>query len=213
MSAPAGFTGGEAGPREAGTRERLLLAAVEVIQKGGFAAASVAAIADRAGVAAGTLYRHFPSKADLFVEVVRSISEREVVAMYLAAGRVTGFRERFEAVVATYAGRALGNRPLAWALIYEPVDPLVDVERLVHRRKYSQYMARLLREGVLVGSLPAQDTDLAAAAVVGVIGETLVGPLSPIAHDTAPEQEIVGAIVGLCRRVVGMETPERGDRG
>ena len=60
----------------------------------------------------------------------------------------------------------------------------------------------------MVGSIPAQDTDLAAAAVVGVIGETLIGPLSPIAHDTAPEQEIVAAIVGLCRRVVGLDAPE-----
>ncbi len=187
---------------------RLLLAAAEVIQKGGWGAASVAAIALRAGVATGTLYRHFSSKTDLFVDVVRSISEREVDAMYLAAGKVAGFSERFDAVVATYAGRALRNRPLAWALIYEPVDPLVDAERLVYRRDYSRYMARLLREGVEIGAVPSQDTDLAAAAVVGVIGETLVGPLSPVAHHTTPEQETVAAIVGLCRRVIGLEPPE-----
>jgi len=194
----------EAGPRAAGTRERLLLAAAEVIQKGGWGAASVAAIADQAGVAAGTLYRHFPSKADLFVEVVRSISEREVEAMYLAAGRVTGFGERFDAVVTTYASRALRNRPLAWALVYEPVDPLVDAARLAYRRTYSESMARLLREGIEAGALPPEDADLAAAAVVGVIAETLVGPLSPVAHDTAPEQEIVAAIVEFCRRVIGL---------
>ncbi len=197
----------EAETRGSETRERLLLSAVEVIGKGGWGAASVAAIAERAGVAAGTLYRHFESKADLFAEVIRSISEREADAMYLAAGKESGFSARFDAVVATYAGRALRNRPLAWALVYEPVDPLVDAERLAYRRIYSRYMARLLKEGVDLGALPPQDTDLAAAAVVGVIHETLIGPLSPVAHETAPQQEIVRAIVRLCRRVIGSEAP------
>jgi AcrR family transcriptional regulator len=35
------------------TRERLVRAATEVIESGGYAAASVAAVAERAGVAAG----------------------------------------------------------------------------------------------------------------------------------------------------------------
>jgi AcrR family transcriptional regulator len=54
------------------TRERLLSAAVELLEEGGYAAASVAAIAERGGVSAGALYRHFPSKAELFVEVFRT---------------------------------------------------------------------------------------------------------------------------------------------
>ena len=43
------------------------------------------AIAERAGVAAGTLYRHFASKEELFVEVFRSVCDREVRAMRAAA--------------------------------------------------------------------------------------------------------------------------------
>ena len=59
----------------AGTRERLLAAAQELIEEGGYGAATVVAIADRAGVAAGTLYRHFTSKEELFVELFRSVCE------------------------------------------------------------------------------------------------------------------------------------------
>jgi AcrR family transcriptional regulator len=194
------------------TRALLLRAAAEVIEKGGWGAASVAAIAERAGVAAGTLYRHFPSKTDLFVEVVRSISEREVDAMYLASGKETGFSARFDAVVATYARRALHNRPLAWALVYEPVDPQVDAERLAYRRSYSRYMARLLEEGVKVGALARQDTELAAAAVVGVIHETLIGPLSPVASQSGSEAETVAAIAALCRRVIGLDHATNANR-
>ena len=66
------------------TRERLLAAAQALIEEGGYGAASVIAIADRAGVAAGTLYRHFASKEELFVEVFRSVCEREERAMRAA---------------------------------------------------------------------------------------------------------------------------------
>jgi len=198
--------GKEAEAQTDGMRERLLRAAAEVIQEGGWGAASVVAIAERAGVATGALYRHFPSKAELFAEVLRAVTQREVGAMRAAASATDNFAERFEAVVATYASRALRNRRLAWALVYEPVDPLVDAQRLAYRRDYRENMARLLRKGIKAGAILPQDVNLAAAAVVGVIAETLVGPLSPVGDDHTSEQEIVEAIVAFCRRVVGLAT-------
>jgi len=187
-----------------GTRARLLHAAAEVIQDGGWAAASVGAIAARAGVAAGTLYRHFDSKAELFVEVFRAVSQREMTAMRAAETAEMAVGERFDAVVGTYAGRALRNRRLAWALVYEPLDATVDAERLAYRRAYCQGMAALIRRAIAAGAIPRQDADLAAAAVVGVIAETLVGPLSPVARDTRSDEAIVRAIVTFCRRVIGL---------
>jgi AcrR family transcriptional regulator len=181
------------------TRERLVAAAREVIEQGGYAAASVAAIAERAGVATGTLYRHFPSKAELFVEIVRSTSRRELEAMRRVATAPGTFADRLEAVVTTYAHRALRKRRLAWALVYEPADPLVDAERLAYRRQYARHMADFLRTGIAAGEIPDQDVELAAAAIVGVISEVLVGPLSPVADGAPPEDEVVAAIVGFCR--------------
>lgn len=188
----------------AGTRERLLSAAAQVIQEGGWGSASVGAIAQRAGVAAGTLYRHFDSKADLFIEVFRTVSEREMVAMRSADATSTDMGERFSAVVRTYASRALANRRLAWALVYEPLDAAVDRERLAYRRTYREGMAALIRLGIADGALPPQDADLAAAAVVGVISESLVGPLSPVATQSASEEQLVETIVTYCRRVIGL---------
>jgi AcrR family transcriptional regulator len=186
-----------------GTRTRLLHAAAEVIQEGGWGSASVGAIARRAGVAAGTLYRHFPSKADLFLEVFRAVSQREMTAMRAAEEAATSIGERFDAIVGTYARRALHNRRLAWALVYEPLDASVDAERLAYRRLYCEGMAGLIRKGIEAGAIPQQDPNLAAAAVVGVIAETLVSPLSPVAADTAPEEAMVQTIVTFCRRVLG----------
>jgi AcrR family transcriptional regulator len=189
--------------RDGATRERLLAAAREVLERGGYATASVVAIAERAGVSAGALYRHFPSKAELFVEVFRAAADGELAALNAAAAQAQSYAARLEAAVATYARRALHNRRLAWALVYEPVDPLVDAERLVYRRSYCRNMASLLRQGIAAGEFPDENPELTAAALVGVIAETLVGPLSPIGGTTASENEIVASLLRLCRRAVG----------
>ncbi|MBO0881999.1 MAG: TetR/AcrR family transcriptional regulator [Mycobacterium sp.] len=194
----------ETGTQTASTGDRLLRSAAELMREGGYASASVGAIAERAGLARGALYRHFPSKAELFVEVFREAAERELSAMRVASEQSDVFPERFEAVIATYAASALQNRRLAWALVYEPVDALVDAERLVYRRRYRDGMAQLLRDGIAAKAIPAQNVELTAAAVVGAIAETLVGPLSPLAGRTPDEAQIVAGIVGFCRRAIGL---------
>jgi AcrR family transcriptional regulator len=187
------------------TRERLLAVARELIEEGGYGSASVAAIADRAGVAAGTLYRHFVSKEDLFVDVFRSVCAGEERAMRLAAQTADSApaADRLEEVLATFAERALRNPRLAWALIAEPVDPLVDAERLAYRARYAAVIADVLEGGIASGELPAQDARLTAAALVGGCAEALVGPLSPVAGSTVAAAEVVEAIRTFAVRAVG----------
>ena len=194
----------------ASTRQRLVNAASALLDEGGYAAAPVAAIAERAGLATGALYRHFPSKAELFVEVLRAEGDRQLEEMRVAAGRHEAFEKRLEAVITSYATSALSRRRLAWALVYEPVDPLVDAERLAYRRLYRDSLAELLRQGIEAGAMPDQDVDFAAAALVGAIAEVLVGPLSPLALGSEPEA-VVARVVEFCRRAVGVEagTPAR----
>jgi AcrR family transcriptional regulator len=188
------------------TRERLLVSARALIEEGGYGAATVVAIADRAGVAAGTLYRHFASKEDLFVELFRSVCTREERAMRAAGLQMpaeASATERLETVLATFAARALGNPRLAWALIAEPVDPLVDAERLAYRERYAALIAEQLRAGIAARELPAQNVELTAAALVGGCGEALVGPLSPVARRGPQAGEIVDALRTFVRRAVG----------
>jgi AcrR family transcriptional regulator len=182
------------------TRQRLLAAARELIEEGGYGSASVAAIADRAGVAAGTLYRHFPSKEELFLEVFRDVCAGEERAMRAAADEAgPGAVDRLEAVLATFARRALQNRSLAWALLAEPVDPVVDAERLAYRERYASLVADELRAAVDAGEIPAQDIAFTAAALVGGCGEALVGPLSSVEGS----DEVVDAIEAFVRRAIG----------
>jgi AcrR family transcriptional regulator len=185
------------------TRERLLAAARELIEEGGYASASVAAIAERAGVASGTLYRHFTSKEDLFVEVFRSVCSHEERAMVAAAESLPAGAaavERLEAVLTTFARRALQNRRLAWALLAEPVDQRVDAERLAYRERYASRVAAELTAAVAARDIPEQDVAFTAAALVGGCGEALVGPLSA---DEPSAEDVVGSLRTFVRRAIG----------
>lgn len=110
---------------------------------------------------------------------------------------------RLEAVLATFAQRALSNPRLAWALIAEPVDPRVDAERRAYRERYAAMIAEFLRAGIEAGELPAQNAELTAAALVGGLGEVLVGPLSPVSAGGPRAGEVVKALRTFVRRAAG----------
>jgi AcrR family transcriptional regulator len=165
--------------RKAATRERIVVAALEQVADGGYASAGVHAVAARAGVAVGTVYRHFPSKAELFAEVFRRASQREldvVTEVTAADGRPAS--ERCAAGVEAFCRRALAGPVLAYAQIAEPVDPTVESERLRLRRGYRDVFAGALDDGIASGELRQHDSQTVAAALVGALGEALVGPLS-----------------------------------
>ena len=165
--------------RAAGVRARILEAAHDLLAEGGYMAATVHAVAGRAGVATGTVYRHFPGKEDLLGEVFRRASQREVDAVAAAAGdRQRSAGERIAAAVETFVRRALAEPVRAYALLAEPVDPAVEIERLIFRRAYAGLFAGALADGVARGELEPMDVDLVAAALVGALGEALVGPLA-----------------------------------
>jgi AcrR family transcriptional regulator len=159
------------------TRARIVAAAHALIAERGYAGCSVALVADAAGVATGSVYRHFPDKGALFAEVFRSATQREVDAVAEAGAKPGSIDERVARAVETFARRALKAPRLAYALIAEPVDPQVEAERLVYRRAYRDIFAQVIADAVDAGELPAQDPEVAAAAVVGAMAEALVVPL------------------------------------
>jgi AcrR family transcriptional regulator len=185
--------------KRAHARDAIVKAATALIAQGGYKAAPIAKVAARANVATGSVYRHFPSKADLFAEVFRRASQREVDAMAEASTGDGPVTERLAAGVELWARRALKGRRLAWALLAEPVDPAVEAERLHFRRAYRDQMAALIREGIQRKELPDQDAHLTAAALVGAIGEALVGPLSDPHTDA---DRLVDGLTTFCLRSV-----------
>lgn len=158
-------------------RERLVACATTVVAEVGWSQASVTAVADSAGIAAGSVYQHFPSKAALAVEVFRRAAGREVEVLTEVLHGPGDPVGRLGRGVGVFARRALENRGLAYALLAAPAEPAVGAERLVFRRRYRALFAEVVLEGVAAGQLPPQNAEITAAALTGAIGEVLVYPL------------------------------------
>jgi AcrR family transcriptional regulator len=67
--------------RRDATRQRLLDAAAEVFAEVGLDAASVEAVCERAGFTRGAFYSNFETKDELFLELVRRVSEERIGAV------------------------------------------------------------------------------------------------------------------------------------
>jgi AcrR family transcriptional regulator len=202
--------------RRTATRERIVRAARDQVAEGGYASASVQAVAARAGIATGSVYRHFASKAELFAEVFRRSSQPELdLVTELTADRSVPAGQRIAGAAEAFARRALAAPRLSYALIAEPVDPLVEAERLAFRRGYHDAFATALDDGVASGELRELDSQVVAAAIVGALAESLVGPLSPTSNGRgAPRHHdaLVANLVQFCLSAITKEEPRVGAR-
>jgi AcrR family transcriptional regulator len=186
--------------RKLAQKSGLLHAAESLVREGGFAALTIQAVASQAGVGVGTVYRYFRNKDELSTEVFRRATIREVEAVKAALQVDSSVAARLAAAAETFAQRAFGAPKLAWALIAEPVDPAVDHARLQYRRTYSALFEAVIAEGVESGVLQEQIPSLSAAALVGAMAESLLGPLD---HPSCNEVT-TAALRDFCLRAVGV---------
>jgi AcrR family transcriptional regulator len=191
-------------------KEAIISAARAVASEGGMAAIQIAALAARANIAAGTIYRYFPGKTELLGALIASISESEIAAVRRAADAAPGPLSALAAAIATFAARALRNHRLSYALIAEPVDADVDVIRLGYRKAFAAELAARIRAAIEGGHLSQQhvseqDVALAAAALTGALLEGLIGPLAPeISGDPAKAHAAVMTLTLLALRALGV---------
>jgi AcrR family transcriptional regulator len=191
--------------RLAARRDAILSAARGVASEGGMAAVHIAPVAERAGIAAGTVYRYFPSKTDLVAEMILAISDREIAAMRRAAEAAPGPLSALVATIVTFAARALRTRRLTWAAMAEPVEADIDTARLAYRRSLADELELRIRAAARGGHLPAQDAAIAAAAILGALIEGLIGPLAPdVDGDAAKMRAAVQTLTLLALRALGV---------
>lgn len=189
--------------RLAGNRARIIRAARKLIARGGFRAAQVTAVAAAAELSTGAIYRFFPSKAQLFIEVLTAAVAHEIEILKGITSASISARERLEHAVESFAHRALEGRNLAYAFIAEPIDAEVDSARIRCRRQFSEVFEELLREGIRGGEFAPQDAAVAAACIVGAFTEALVGPIGPGTTVKARRRaQLVATISRFCLRAV-----------
>ena len=195
-------------------REAILTAAEALAGEAGIAAVQIAPVAARAGIAAGTVYRYFPSKTELVSELVRQVTAREIEAMRGAAEAAPGPLSAIAAAVAAFAARALRNRRLTAALIAAPADgnPALAGDRL--REALGAELRRLTAAAVAAGLLAADVKPelmiapaLAGALIAGLTGTS--GPAMPLT--AAQQRETVQSLTLLVLRALGV--PDARARG
>jgi len=117
--------------RSEGTQQRILDAAIELLYREGYAAASTHKIAERAGVSRGAMLHHFPSKDDLMLAVVRTARERNSPVLRAGLAKISDPLDRFFALP-----------DLAWEVMSGP-SGIAVLEIMMSSRSNPELGARL----------------------------------------------------------------------
>jgi len=148
--------------------ERLLAAAEELFGQRSYNRTSVADICARAGMATGSFYAHFGSKAEIFAAVVRGINKDLRTAMKAALEQAEGGQRAREREAFGVYFEMMSKRP--W------IDRIVRESEFVAPalfREYYEHLARGYARGVRTAQLAGEidvryDPEVIAYAYTGI---------------------------------------------
>jgi TetR/AcrR family transcriptional repressor of bet genes len=131
-------------------RKQLVEAAVATIHEDGFAAATVAKIARRAGVSNGIVHHYFASKDELLFETMRSLLAELRRDAVQRLGLAASPRERLYAVIdASYGDSQFSGEVFsAWLALYGNARHSPKLQRILelyHRRLHANLMWDLVK--------------------------------------------------------------------
>ena len=169
------------------TRQRLLRAALELYTTVGFRATTTPAIAARAGVAEGTIYRHFSGKEHLLYEVFRGAQRWGATIVRETEGE--GAPTRLERIARTLFDTAARDAALTRMLLRRRDEQHLDEKSREAEREFRDALQHVVAGGRSDGAVRTGPTELWAdvwLALVAFIAER-VG-----ARDWAPDAPPVG---------------------
>jgi AcrR family transcriptional regulator len=169
------------------TRQRLLRAALELYTTVGFRATTTPAIAARAGVAEGTIYRHFSGKEHLLNEVFRGAQRWGATVVRETEGE--GTPNRLHRIARTLFDTAARDAALTRMLLRRRDEQHLDEKSREAEREFRDALQHVVAGGRTEGAVRTGPTELWAdvwLALVAFIAER-VG-----ARDWAPDAPPVG---------------------
>jgi AcrR family transcriptional regulator len=175
-------------PRGEETRTRILDVAQEAFARYGYDATGVAEICRRAGVTKGGFYHHFPSKQDVFLEMLeRWLEGLDRQLQHMRSGEESVPEELLamtEMVPAVFQ-EAGGRLPLFLEFLTKAAhSPVVWQATVAPFRKYQAFFAGMIRDGMAEGSLCPVDPDLASNLLLSfAVGLLAMGLLDPYGAD------------------------------
>jgi AcrR family transcriptional regulator len=138
-------------PRIVRTRSAVLRAATDLMVEGGPAAMTVDAVVARSGVAKSTIYRHWPSRDDLFVAVIESHLPR-LADPAPGTDVVSALRDAVRSVAASLADPDWARLLPALLSLRHHVDDVKALEERMELRRdevLSSLIERAAAEGVI----------------------------------------------------------------
>ena len=160
-------------------REAILQSARELIAQGGIKDAQIQAIAERAGVSSGLVYRYFDNKSQVLIEVLSAAIQHEVKILNHIAESELSSKQKLDKAVTTFVKRAMNSPQLAYSLMFEPVDAELEHERFRSKQLIKQSMKEILVAGKINGEFGFEDLNTAALCVVGAMTFVVIEPLNP----------------------------------
>lgn len=170
------------------TRIRILDVAQEAFARYGYDATGVAEICRRAGVTKGGFYHHFPSKQDVFLEMLeRWLEGIDQQLQHMRSGEESVPEEllAMTAMVPAVFQEAGGRLPLFLEFLTKAgQSPVVWQATVAPFRKYHAFLAEMIRDGIGEGSLRPVDPDLASNLLLSfAVGLLAMGLLDPYGAD------------------------------
>lgn len=163
-------------------REKILLSARELIASGGFKEAQVQAIAERAGVSSGLVYRYFENKNRILTEVLSSAISHETGILKKIAAEDSSATLKLRKVVTTFVKRALNSPQLSYSLMFEPIDTEIEYERFRSKQLIKDCVKDVLSQGKISKEFSFEDLDTTALCIVGAVTLVVIEPLNK-SHD------------------------------
>ena len=160
-------------------REAILQSARELIAQGGIKDAQIQAIAERAGVSSGLVYRYFDNKSQVLIEVLSEAIQHEVKILNHIAESELSSKQKLDKAVTTFVKRAMNSPQLAYSLMFEPVDAELEHERFRSKQLIKQSIKEILAAGKINGEFGFEDLNTAALCVVGAMTFVVIEPLNP----------------------------------
>ena len=189
-------------------REAILQSARELIAQGGIKDAQIQAIAERAGVSSGLVYRYFDNKSQVLIEVLSEAIQHEVKILNHIAESELSSKQKFDKAVTTFVKRAMNSPQLAYSLMFEPVDAELEHERFRSKQLIKQSIKEILAAGKINGEFGFEDLNTAALCVVGAMTFVVIEPLNPsrnVMFDQNYKDYFVKQIAEFCVNAVQVQ--------
>jgi len=149
-------------------RKQILKCAVRVFARSNYSKARVADIAAEAGISEAAIYKHFPSKKSIFIEILHDMAERMISRLRQAGGGEEDALQAIRTMTGTFHGLIVAHpdevRVQFQAISEIDDDAILDQLRRDHE-DYMRFIRSVIERGMDQGSV-RKDADVDALVLL-----------------------------------------------